>query len=62
MHAPWLNDIWPDYETTTPAIRDDPKRPGPFFTLDDIGGIKAWMYKLYYMMSRRGSAYERFSI
>lgn len=56
-----LNDIWPDYETTTPAIRDDPKRPGPFFTLADIGGIKAWMYKVYYMMSRRGSAYERFS-
>lgn len=56
-----LNDIWPDYPTTTSGVRDNPQRPGPYFTIDDIGGRPVWWWKLFYDWSRRGSAYERFS-
>lgn len=56
-----LDNIWPDYTTTTPAINENPLRPGPYFGLNDIQGIKKWMYKIYYMNARRGSAYERYS-
>lgn len=60
----WLRrfqQIWPDYATTTDHIRDNPKMPGPFFGLDDIGGRPTWMYKVFYMISKRGSRYVRYS-
>ena len=56
-----LDDIWPNYAITTEAINDDPLMPGPYFGLEDILGFPSWIYKVYYMVSRRGSAYERYS-
>lgn len=56
-----LNDIFPDYDEITHLVRT-PQKPGPYFTLDDIkGGIPVWMLKVWYMASRKGSLYAKYS-
>lgn len=41
--------------------KQHPQKPGPYFTIDDIGGRPSWWYKVMYMASRKGSAYSAYS-
>ena len=61
-HA-WMqrfNDLFPNYQEIT-TLKPTPQMPGPYFGLDDIGGRSIWWYKVMYMASRKGSAFDVFS-
>lgn len=61
-HA-WMqrfNDLFPNYQAIT-HLKQEPQIPGPYFGINDIGGRPIWWYKVWYMASRKGSAFSVFS-
>ena len=61
----WYNrfaSLFPNAAARPVTTLREPQQPGPYFGLSDIKKrLRAWLYKVMYMTSRKGSVYERFS-